>query len=130
MKSILRTGTGLLTAASVAFLPVQATAQSSNYDPVLYDLLLDCVALQVLFAQAADKEADKTRAANDAVGYMTAAQQLSGVEIKELGPVLSPRRTKILGMLDKKDGSAERLVKSCAAIMKVGVDAKAAAATK
>lgn len=130
MKSILRTGTGLLAAASVALLPVQATAQSSNYDPVLYDLLLDCVALQVLFAQAADKEADKTSAANNAVGYMTAAQQLSGIEIKELGPVLSPRRTKILGMLDKKDGSAERLVKSCAAIMKVGVDAQAAAATK
>ncbi len=127
MNSILRAGTGLLAAASVAILPVPVSAQTTSYDPVLYDMLLDCTALQVLFAQAADKEEDKTTAANRAVGYLSAAQYLSGAEVKDLGPVLKPRTQKILDMLGKKDGSAERLTKSCAAIMKVGVDANAAA---
>ncbi len=127
MNSIHRTGTGLLTAAAVALLPVQVSAQASDYDTAVYDLLLDCTALQVLFAQAADKEADKATAANNAVGYLSAAQYLSGSDVSDLGAVLKPRRERILAMLGKKDGSAERLVKSCSAVMKVGVNATAAA---
>jgi hypothetical protein len=127
MKSFLRTGAGLLAAASVVAAPMQASAQAANYDTVLYDLLLDCTALQVLFAQASDSEADKKAASNKAVGYLSAANTLSGAEIKDLGPVLQPRRAKILAMLDKKDGSTEKLVKSCAAIYLVGTNAAAAA---
>lgn len=109
---------------------VPAPAQAQSYDTVLYDTLLDCTALQILFAQAADKPEDKNDAANKAVGYLTAANTLSGTEIKDLGPVMAPRRQKILGMLDKKDGSAERLTKSCAAIFLVGKNALAAANSK
>jgi hypothetical protein len=127
MKSFLRTGAGLLAAASVLVAPVQASAQTAAYDTVLYDLLLDCTALQVLFAQASDSEADKKSASSKAVGYLSAANTLSGAEIKDLSPVLQPRRAKILASLDKKDGSAERLVKSCAAIYLVGTNAAAAA---
>ncbi len=127
MKFYLRTGAGLLAAASLVAAPIQASAQTTNYDPVLYDLLLDCVALQVLFAQAADTDADKKGASNKAVGYLSAANALSGTEIKELAPVMQPRRTKILASLDKKDGSAERLVKSCAAIYLVGTNANSMA---
>ena len=128
MKSFLRTGAGLLAAASVVTAPMQASAQTAAYDTVLYDLLLDCTALQVMFAQASDNEADKKSASNKAVGYLSAANTLSGSDVKDLGPVLQPRRAKILASLDKKDGTAERLVKSCAAIYLVGTNAAAAAA--
>ena len=128
MKSLLRSGAGLLAAASLVAMPMQASADAANYDTAIYDLMLDCTALQVLFAQAADTDADKKAASNKAVGYLSAANTLSGSEIKDLGPVLQPRRAKILASLDKKDGSAERLVKSCAAIYLVGTNAAAAAA--
>lgn len=127
MMSFLRTGAGLLAAASVVTAPVQVSAQTATYDTVLYDLLLDCTALQVLFVQASDNEADKKSASNKAVGYLSAANTLSGSEIKELGPALQPRSAKILAMLAKKDGTAERLVKSCAAIYLVGTNANAMA---
>ena len=99
MKSFLRTGAGLLAAASVVTAPMQASAQTAAYDTVLYDLLLDCTALQVLFAQASDNEADKKSASNKAVGYLSAANTLSGSDVKDLGPVLQPRRAKILPRL-------------------------------
>lgn len=127
MKSLLRTGAGLLAAASVVAAPMQASAQTAAYDTVLYDLLLDCTALQILFAQAADDDADKKSSSNKAVGYLSAANTLSGSDIKELAPVLQPRRAKILEMLGKKDGSAERLTKSCAAIYLVGTNANSMA---
>lgn len=123
MKSFFRTGAGLLAAASVLVAPAQASAATAAYDTVLHDLLLDCTALQVLFAQASDSEADKSNASNKAVGFLSAANTLSGSEIKELGPVLQPRRAKILELLGKKDGSVERLTKSCAAIYLVGTNA-------
>ncbi len=125
MKLLSRT---LVSATILALLPIPASAQTASYDPAVYDMLLDCTALQVLFAQAADKEADKTTAANNAVGYLSAAQYLAGSDIKDLGAELKPRRERILAMLGKKDGSAERLVKTCSAVMKVGVNAAAAAA--
>jgi methionine synthase I (cobalamin-dependent) len=101
----------------LAAVPAPAVAQ--EYDPALYETLLDCTTLQILFAQVADTEAEKKDAANMAVGFLTAAQSLSGVEVKDLSTVINPRKAKILGWLDKKDAAAARLTKSCAAIFNV-----------
>ena len=110
----------LAAASAVAMLaaaPAPAVAQ--EYDTSLHNILLDCMTLQILFAQIADTEAEKKEAANMAVGFLTAAQTLSGVDIKDLSTEVNPRKAKILGWLDKKDGASTRLTKSCAAIFTV-----------
>lgn len=123
MKAMFRTGAGLLAAASLALTPVTASAQTGDYDPAIYNLLMDCAALQALFSQAAEKEEDKKRSLSSAVGFMSAAETLSGKEIKDYGTELSPRRDRLLTMLNKDDKALLRLAKTCAAIERVGRDA-------
>lgn len=105
-----------LSATSLAAAP----AAAQDYDQSLYDTLLDCTSLHVLFAAAADNKAGKDESAASAAAYLDAAQTLSGSEIKDLGSVITPRRTKILAWLDKKDPAINRLTKSCAVITRVG----------
>ena len=120
MKTFLQTGAGLLAATALALMPVQASAQIKDYDPAIYDLLLDCAALHVLLAQAADKDADKDKATKNAVGFITGAEAMSGAEIKDYAAVLNPRKDKLLDLMSKKDPALVRTMKSCAAIEKVG----------
>lgn len=109
-----------------AFAALSLTAMASTpaaaqeYDQALYDTLLDCTALHVLFAAAASDKAGKDDSAVNAASYLDAAQTLSGQEVKDLGSVITPRRTKILSWLDKKDPAINRLTKSCAVITRVG----------
>lgn len=123
MKAMFRTGAGVLAAASLALTPVTASAQSNDYDPAIYNLLMDCAALQALFSQAAEKEADKNRSLASAVGFISAAETLSGKEIKDYGTELGPRRDRLMGMLSKDEKALLRLTKTCAAIERVGRDA-------
>lgn len=108
-------------------MPVQVSAETKDYDPAIYDLLLDCAALHVLLAQAADKDADKEKATNNAVGFITGAEAMSGSEIKDYAAVLNPRKDKLLNLMSKKDPALVRTMKSCAAIEKVGRVAAAVA---
>lgn len=126
MKAMFKTGAGLLAAASLALTPVTASAQAKDYDQNIYNLLMDCAALQALFSQAAEKEEDKNKSLASAVGFMSAAETLSGTEIKDYGAELSPRRERLLGMLRKDDPALMRMAKTCAAIERVGRDAIAA----
>ncbi len=117
MKLFSRTLAAASAIAMLAAAPAPAVAQ--DYDTSLHSTLLDCMTLQILFAQVADTEAEKKEAANMAVGFLTAAQTLSGVDIKDLSTEVNPRKAKILGWLDKKDESSTKLTKSCAAIFTV-----------
>ncbi|MEQ1497061.1 MAG: hypothetical protein ABL914_00235 [Novosphingobium sp.] len=128
MKTILRSSVGLLTAASMALIPVQASAQANDYDPVMYNLLMDCAAMQILFAQAGESAAEKEKSTNSAVGFVSAANTLSGKEIKDFDAEFNPRQARLLAMLDKKDPALTRMVRSCGAIERVGRDAIAAEA--
>lgn len=126
MKTLFRTGAGMLAALSLAMTPVTASAQAADYDQTVYNMLMDCAALQALFSQAADKQEDKDKALASAVGFMSAAENLSGKEIKDYGTELGPRRDRMLDMLRKDDGTLLRFAKTCAAIERVGRDAVAA----
>ncbi len=118
MKSVSRV---LAAASALSILAaVPAPAQAQDYDTSVHSLMLDCTALQILFASAADKEEDKTKAANSAAAFLTAANVLSGSEIKDLGSAIKPRRERIMGWITKNDPAATRLTKSCAAIMSIG----------
>jgi opacity protein-like surface antigen len=117
MKLISRTLTAVSAVAMLAAAPAPAAAQ--EFDTSLHNTLLDCMTLQILFASVADNEAEKAEAANQAVGFLTAAQDLSGVNIKDLSSEVDPRKAKILGWLNNKDSASVRLTKSCAAIFKV-----------
>jgi hypothetical protein len=130
MKVFLRTGAGIAAAASLALAPVTASAQANAHDPVLYDMLLDCTALQLLFSQAGDTEAEKTDNRNMAVGFLSAAQALSGTDIKDLGAEMKPRTAKLLDWLNKKDPKLNTLVKSCASVLLVGKNYIEAGKTK
>jgi hypothetical protein len=127
MRALLRNGMGLLTAASLALMPVPAAAATNDYDPAVYNLLLDCATLHTLFAQAADSKEDKDKATNSAVGFISAAESLSGVELKDYAAEINPRQAKLLDMLHKDGDGVKRLARSCAAIERVGRDAIAAA---
>ena len=123
MNPIFRAGAGLLAAASLALTPVQAAAKAKDYDPVVYNLLLDCAAMQILFAQVSDTKEDKEASTNRAVGFISAANALSGEDLKDFKAALDPRMTKITNMITSKDPMVDRLVGSCAAIERVGRDA-------
>ena len=118
MKSLSRIVMAATAAAMVAIAPAPATAQ--EYDPALYETLLDCTALHILFAAAARNEDAKKESAGKAAAFLNAAQTLSGKEVGDIGPVIAPRRAKILAWLDKKDPAINRLTKSCAVIQRVG----------
>lgn len=120
MKLFPRVVTATTAAAMVAIAPAPAAAQ--EYDPALYETLLDCTALHILFAAAANDEAAKKESAGNAAAFLDAAQTLSGKELDDIGPVISPRRAKILAWLDKKDPAINRLTKSCAVIQRVGLN--------
>lgn len=120
MKSILRNCIGLMAATSLALVPVSASAQAKPYDAALHNMLLDCTALQLLFAQAGDTEAEKKDNRDMAVGFLSAAQTLSGTDIKDLGAEMKPRTARLLDWLNKKDPQLNALVKNCAAILLVG----------
>lgn len=119
MKTLLRSAAGLMAAASLIAVPVPAMAQANDYDPALYDLLLDCTALQVIFATAGKDDAEKNDSANMAAAYLSAAQTLSGIKIDDLGKVISPRRDRIMGWITGKSPNSIKLVKSCASIFVV-----------
>lgn len=120
MLPLLRTGAALLAASSLALMPVEASAETKDYDPAMYDLLLDCAAVYIVVGQASDKDAEKEKATNSAVGFISGAESLSGVEITDYAAVLNPRKDKLLEWLRKKDPSLARTMRSCVAIEKVG----------
>jgi hypothetical protein len=123
MKTVSRV---LAAASALSMLAaVPAPAQAQEYDTSVHSLLLDCTALQILFASASDKEEDKNQSANAAAAFLTAANVLSGSEIKDLGAEIKPRREKIMGWITKNDPAATRLTKSCASIITVGRNAPA-----
>lgn len=127
MKSLVRASVGLLTTASLALGSVPALAADPvDFDKATYEQLLDCSSLYVLLAQATKDNAEKESFTNSAIGFFTAANYLSGIEIKELAPVLEPRQKKIMAMLDAKDPALARMMRACAAIDRVGKDAIAA----
>jgi len=119
MKSLLRTATGLAAFASLSLLPAPAAAQTAEYDTALYDLMLDCATLQVIFASAGKNDAEKTDSANMGAAYLMAAETLSGTQIADLGKVLTPRRERIMGWITSKNPNSMKLVKSCASIFTV-----------
>lgn len=118
MKLLSRALTAITAAALVAIAPAPSAAQ--EYDAGLYDTLLDCTALHILFAAASDDKAGKDNSAANAAAFLDAAQTLSGKEVGDLGSVITPRRAKILAWLEKKDPAINRLTKSCAVIARVG----------
>ncbi len=111
-------------ALAAAALPGQAMAQSHVQDPqqAAYDLLMDCVTLQILFGSAAQDEARKNEATNMGVAYLTAIGVLTGKEIGDLGPQVNPRRERILGWISNDNPNAKKLTMACAAIFRVGKD--------
>lgn len=118
MKTVSRV---LAAASALSMLAaVPAPAQAQDYDTSVYNLMLDCTALQILFASAADSEAEKNKSAASAAAFLTAANVLSGTEIKDLGSEIKPRRERIMGWISKNDPAATRLTKSCAAMISVG----------
>lgn len=119
MKTLLRTVAGLSAAASLGLMPAPAAAQTVEYDTALYDLLLDCTALQVIFASAGKDDAEKKDSANMAAAYLAAAQTLSGAEVSDLAKVITPRRERIMGWITSKSPNSMKLVRSCASIFVV-----------
>ena len=118
MKTVSRV---LAAASALSMLAaVPAPAQAQDYDTSVYNLMLDCTALQILFASASDTEAEKNKSAASAAAFLTAANVLSGTEIKDLGSEIKPRRERIMGWISKNDPAATRLTKSCAAMISVG----------
>jgi hypothetical protein len=115
---------GLAAFAASAVLPAPALAQSHVQDPqqAAYDLLMDCVTLQILFGVAAQDENRKNEATNMGVAYLSAIGVLTGKEIKDLGPEVNPRRERILGWISSDNPNAKKLTMACAAIFRVGKD--------
>ncbi|MBN8483417.1 MAG: hypothetical protein J0L50_01445 [Sphingomonadales bacterium] len=113
---------GLAAFAASAVLPAPAIAQAQDYDKATYDLLMDCVTLQILFAGAAENEAQKNDSATMAAAYLSAANVLTGTEVKDLGAEIKPRRDRIMGWISSDDPRAKRLTMSCGAIFRVGKD--------
>ncbi|MFN3517061.1 MAG: hypothetical protein ACK4YM_07865 [Novosphingobium sp.] len=113
---------GLFAFAASAALPAPVMAQARDYDKATYDLLMDCMTLQILFAGAAENEAQKNDAANMAAAYLSAVNVLTGTEVKDLGAEIKPRRERIMGWIASDDPRAKRLTISCGAIFRVGKD--------
>lgn len=110
-----------IAALAAAALPGQAMAQNTaQYDRAMYDTLMDCATLQVLFGVAAENEAGKEEAANTGAAFLIAAENLSGTKVADLGAELKPRQQKIMGWITNKDMAATRLAKTCGAIIGVG----------
>lgn len=110
-----------IAALAVVALPGQAMAQSTvQYDRAMYDTLMDCATLQVLFGVAAENEAKKEEAANTGAAFLVAAENLSGAKVTDLGAELKPRQEKIMGWITSKDMAATRLARTCGAIIGVG----------
>lgn len=125
MIRLLRSGAALLAASSLVLIPVQASAETKDYDSAVYDLLLDCAAVYVVLGQAVDKDSEKEKATNSAVGFISAAESLSGAEIKDYAAEINPRKDKLLDWVRKKDPSLTRTMRSCVAIEKVGASVAA-----
>lgn len=108
-------------AASLAIAPVAAQA-AEDYDPVMYDMMLDCASLQILFANNSDDEKGKQDSVKMGAAFLTSAQEMSGIEINDLKPVVTPRMNKIKGWLGSDDGKAKarRLTRTCAYVLKIG----------
>lgn len=123
---------GLAAFAVSAVLPAPAAAQSHVQDPqqAAYDLLMDCVTLQILFASAAEDEAKKNDAANAGVAYLSAIGVLTGKEVKDLGAEVRPRRDRIMGWISSDNPNAKKLTMACAAIFRVGKDYSAISSKK
>ena len=112
---------GVAALAAVTALPVQAVAQTSDqYDRAMFDTLMDCATLQVLFGSVANDEDGKKEAANTGAAFLVAAETLSGSKVGDLGAELKPRQDKIMGWVTSKDMAATRLAKTCGAIIAVG----------
>lgn len=115
---------GLAAFAAAVALPAPAFAQAHVQDPqqAAYDLLMDCVTLQIMFGAAAKDEARKEEATNMGVAYLSAIGVLTGKEIKDIGPEVNPRRTRIMGWITSDNPNATKLTMACAAIYRVGKD--------
>lgn len=108
-------------ALAAAAMPGQAMAQANaDYDRAMYDTLMDCATLQVIFGIASDTEEKKKEAAGTGAAFYSAAEALSGSKVPDLGAELKPRQTRIMGWITSKDMAATRLAKTCGAIISVG----------
>ncbi|MBD3730539.1 MAG: hypothetical protein IE933_12620 [Sphingomonadales bacterium] len=116
---LIASAAAMVAAASLATSPLMA-ATDNNYDPVMYDMMLDCAALQILFANNSDKQEDKDDSIKMGAAFLTSAQEMSGSEINDLGPVISPRIEKIKGWINSDADKARRLTKTCAYVLKIG----------
>lgn len=113
-------------ALATAALPGQAVAQSAapaEYDRAMYETLMDCATLQVIFGIASDSEEKKQESANTGAAFYSAAEALSGTKVPDLAAELKPRQTKIMGWITTKDKAATHLAKTCGAILAVGRNA-------
>ncbi|MCB2087311.1 MAG: hypothetical protein R3E18_09530 [Sphingomonadaceae bacterium] len=118
MKKLASTAAFLLAAASMTAAPLQA--QSNDYDPAMYDMMLDCAALQILFANNAKDEAGKQDSIKMGASFLTSAQEMSGNDLSDLSTVISPRVTKISGWVSNDQAKARKLTKTCAYVLKIG----------
>ncbi|MBN8483416.1 MAG: hypothetical protein J0L50_01440 [Sphingomonadales bacterium] len=108
-------------ALAAAALPGQAVAQANaEYDRAMYETLMDCATLQVIFGIASDTEEKKQESATTGAAFYSAAEALSGTKVPDLGAELKPRQTRIMGWITSKDKAATRLAKTCGAIIAVG----------
>ncbi|MFN3517060.1 MAG: hypothetical protein ACK4YM_07860 [Novosphingobium sp.] len=108
-------------ALAAATLPGQAMAQAdAEYDRAMYETLMDCAALQVIFGIASDNEAQKDESATTGAAFYSAAEALSGTKVPDLAAELKPRQDRIMGWITSKDKAATRLAKTCGAIIAVG----------
>ncbi len=108
-------------ALAAAALPGQAVAQANaEYDRAMYDTLMDCATLQVIFGIASDNDKQKEESATTGAAFYSAAEALSGTKVPDLATELQPRQTKIMGWITNKDKAATRLAKTCGAIIAVG----------
>lgn len=122
MKQIaLKLAGAAILAATV--LPGQAMAQKNEYDRAMYETLMDCATLQVIFGIASDTEARKEESANTGAAFLVAAESMSGTKVTDLGAELKPRQERIMGWITGKDPAASRLAKTCGAIISVGRNA-------
>lgn len=102
-------------------LPGQAMAQAdAEYDRAMYETLMDCATLQVIFGIASDSEEKKNQSATMGAAFYSAAEALSGTKVPDLGAELKPRQDRIMGWITSKDKAATRLAKTCGAIIAVG----------
>lgn len=110
-----------LVALATASLPGPTMAQNdAEYDRGMYETLMDCAALQVIFGVIADNQAQREEAATTGAAFMIAAETLAGTKVNDIGAELKPRQDRIMGWITSKDKAATRLAKTCGAIIGVG----------